>query len=267
MQTAPADSMSSALRHALNLLDRSWQTFTQDLGTTTLGFVTPLLVFGLIITVTLFLLFRKQGGAAVRGYVRAAVATAVVSVAAFGIVYGSIFVKSVVKTIYTDHQNLVSVNEALRTENARFKQPPLPPPTPSGPKLTILFRKRELDRGVIDVDGSNPFETPPIQVRNDGDKATLTPTISARLYFSEVVGNANPTLWQDTSSEESGYAAAFYWGAVAAISPGETWNIPPFISNGSVLAHQIRAKIKVFYGGNQPAEATFVVRPDARAKR
>jgi hypothetical protein len=89
------------------------------LGTTTLGFIAPLVVSVISIAVTLYYILRQQGKEAMLKHWRedAVIAlrvTAIVTV----LVYGPIlFYEGLIKTVYTDHQNLVKNNTLIKREN------------------------------------------------------------------------------------------------------------------------------------------------------
>src|SRR2546426_7474699 len=112
--------MHSMWTHFVSLVWRSWESFRNSLGTTSLGFIAPLIVSLISIVTTLYYILRQHGRDAMlrRWKEDAAIAlrvTAVVTV----FVYGPIFIyQGVVKTIYEDHRSLVGKNEALSSRLA-----------------------------------------------------------------------------------------------------------------------------------------------------
>jgi hypothetical protein len=109
--------------HLVNLLDRSWYSFRTALGTTTLGFVVPLIVTVLSIAVTLFFVLRRRGKREMLKYWREdAVLTLKVIAVVTALVYAPILVyEGLVKTVFTDHEFLVEENRQLRTANIQLR--------------------------------------------------------------------------------------------------------------------------------------------------
>jgi hypothetical protein len=107
------------LPHFVNLLTHSWNAFRESLGTTTLGFVAPLVVSVFSIVVTLYYVLRQHGREAMlkrwkEDAVIALRVTAIVTV----LVYGPIlFYEGLIKTVYDDHARLVTENVRCAKEN------------------------------------------------------------------------------------------------------------------------------------------------------
>jgi hypothetical protein len=105
--------------HFVNLLVRSWNSFREALGTTTLGFVAPLVVSVFSIVATLYYVLRQRGREAMLKHwkedaVMALRVTAIVTV----LVYGPIlFYAGLVKTVYSDHQNQTTRIAQLQHDN------------------------------------------------------------------------------------------------------------------------------------------------------
>jgi hypothetical protein len=104
--------------HFVNLMGHSWDSFLRAMGTTGLGFITPVLVFALTIIVTLFVIYFREGRDAMRQHWKETAAiTATVTLGVMLLVYGPILFWNVVKTTYDDHESLVEKNKELLDKN------------------------------------------------------------------------------------------------------------------------------------------------------
>lgn len=105
--------------HFLHLLGHAWYAFKTALGTTTLGFVAPLLVSLVSIVATLYYILQKRGKDAMLKHWKedAVIALRVIVVVTF-LIYGPIlFFVGLVKTVYDDHERLVTRNKKLAELN------------------------------------------------------------------------------------------------------------------------------------------------------
>jgi hypothetical protein len=110
--------------HFVNLLSRSWDAFLSAMGTTGLGFFTPVLVFALTVIVTLLVIFFREGREKmIQHWRETAGITVVVTVLVMLVVYVPIFTWNVVKTVYRDHADLVSENREIRRQSSRLVDP------------------------------------------------------------------------------------------------------------------------------------------------
>src|SRR3984957_12207973 len=111
--------MPDMWHHLVNLSTQSWHCFRDSLGTTTLGFIAPLVVSALSIVLTLYYILRQHGREAMlkhwKGDARvAAKVTLIVTV----LVYGPIlFYEGLIKAVYDDHQSVVAANAQLLAAN------------------------------------------------------------------------------------------------------------------------------------------------------
>lgn len=112
------DTIGVMWPHFIGLLARCWQSFRTSLSTTSLGFIAPLVVAGVSILVTLLVLGQHDGEATSRkrrGEITVAVSVVVVVAL---LVFGPIFLyQGVVKTMYNEHQELVTRFRDLQNRN------------------------------------------------------------------------------------------------------------------------------------------------------
>ena len=95
--------------HFGNLLARAGVLFLHWMGTTALGFFTPVLIFVLSVVVTLGVVAYQRGMEAMRQHWKETAAlTAAITLGVMLLVYGPIFLASVVNTVYDDHQELAA---------------------------------------------------------------------------------------------------------------------------------------------------------------
>jgi hypothetical protein len=107
--------------HCVSLLYRSWESFLHAMGTTGLGFFTPVLVFITTVVLTLTIIGLRQGKAAMKAHWKQTAAlTTCATLAVMVIVYGPIFSWNFIKTIYDDHAGLVSANAQLAAVNRDY---------------------------------------------------------------------------------------------------------------------------------------------------
>jgi len=103
------------LSHFLHLLAASWHLFREALGTTTLGFIAPLIVSVGSIVITLYWVLREHGKEAMikRWREDAWIALRVTAIVTT-LVYGPIwFYDGLIKGVYEDHMGLVQENQKL----------------------------------------------------------------------------------------------------------------------------------------------------------
>jgi hypothetical protein len=108
--------------HFINLLGRSWESFRNSLGTTTWGFVAPLIVSIISIFVSLHRIKKQHGIEAMLKHWKQDAVTALRVAFFVGLsVYGLTFVYvGIIRNIYGDHQSLVSKNQALIASDAKL---------------------------------------------------------------------------------------------------------------------------------------------------
>jgi hypothetical protein len=109
--------------HLLNLLHSSAGYFVSVIGSTTLGFAAALLegVFGVI--VPLVRIRRRQGKNAMREVLRENAKPALHTLATTTVlIYGTLFVYSIISTIYSDYETFASKNRELLKQNAALSQ-------------------------------------------------------------------------------------------------------------------------------------------------
>jgi hypothetical protein len=129
------------------------------------------------------------------------------------------------------------------------------------PVLKIEYEEADLDRRALAlaVDTSGVFRLGETQLNNVGDGATSN--VSVRLYFSQAIEMTSSENWQRSRSSEKDFPSAFFWGGPYAIGPREKWVVDKFLGKApGELPVEMRGKIKVFYGREQHAEATFTIR-------
>jgi len=99
------------------------------------------------------------------------------------------------------------------------------------------------------------------QLKNDGSEP-LPAGSSVRLYFSGAVGgSAHPTNWEQLTSTDPAFPAAFLWRSPAAIRAGESSDLPEFENSGAGLIRSVKGKLVVSAGADTLAEAIFLIRP------
>jgi hypothetical protein len=138
--------------HFVSLFLRSWDNFTASLGSTTLGFFSPFLVPVVGVCVFGYVAHRREGWSGVRAHFGKTLSlAALVAILAECIVYTPLFVSDVVRVIYTDHQDLVRVNQALVHTNSTLmgeiqgakNSKPSPKDVPK-PQFGVLWTPRGL---------------------------------------------------------------------------------------------------------------------------
>jgi len=263
--------MSHMWPHFLNLLARSWRLFLVWMGTTGLGFLTPVVVFLLTVVVTLLVIAAQRGTDAMKDHWKETAALTVgATLCVMLLVYGPIFGWSVIRTVYSDHENLASRVTQL-TNSARPACPPSTATIQQGPKIDILYGAHRLNGRTVMSDTTSFVSLGNLHLKNVGDK-TSDP-VSARLYIAVkmpqpfAVGGGP---WPTTQSEEPDFPLAFYYpgmGEHPRINPTETWNVPVFqLQPPTPWTKPIKAKLKVFYGASKPAEAEFTIIQKETAK-
>ncbi|HTC92884.1 MAG TPA: hypothetical protein VK699_05475 [Terriglobales bacterium] len=141
------------------------------------------------------------------------------------------------------------------------------PGATSDAHVQILNDNHDLNGQTIFVNVPNAaqpvaFTLPQFRLHNSGGHASGS--LSARLYLSKQCGSISN--WQQTPSDEQNFPVAFFLGPgfpATIVNPQETWNLEPF---GGTIHEKwdtdeiISAKLKLFYGATQPAEAHFFIR-------
>ncbi len=113
--------------HLWSLLCRSWGNLLAAMGTTTLGLVIlTVVLFALVWGLSVYLGWRKYRQAGGTHALKSAVDDQILSLQAWGIGFLGLlavcYAVFIVRTIYIDHQNLVSRIEALRSQNVQIAQ-------------------------------------------------------------------------------------------------------------------------------------------------
>jgi hypothetical protein len=136
--------------HFLNLLSKSWVAFFQSLGSTPLGFFIQFLLpplGGLAYAI------RRNGWKAIRLHLRKTFTEAFLVMLCCGfMIYGGLFLRSLVVTVYADHMNLLGeVAQATKLYQMEEKQKEelaseLALRTPSGQEKEIERLNGEIER-------------------------------------------------------------------------------------------------------------------------
>jgi hypothetical protein len=102
--------------HLASFLGRCWQAFRTSLGTTSLGFIAPLVVAGVSILATLYFTRDRHENDPMLG-----TALRVVVVVAL-LVFGPIFIYQALKTVYEEHRVLVARYQELAATNKQLAE-------------------------------------------------------------------------------------------------------------------------------------------------
>jgi hypothetical protein len=260
-------SMPESLHHFVHLFVRIFLCSAFFLGTSAGGLGAQIIT---ILTTELHGGFFKISAWRANwrgGLQRALITLVVVWAVTFGI--------CTMTTVYDDHQALVS--KVAKLQNApRPICPPLSPVVaPKEANIKLMYDTSPLEGKIVNVqarwmttdgkrvpNGSLSFEIPKLYVKNFGDKET--DMFTSRLYFSKSVQSIGP--WSNQDSEEHGFVSSAYSAGsdapmVPFVSPQE--RVPLMVFHGSVsgcmLEKTMLVRVKVFYGVEKPAVATFRV--------
>lgn len=107
-------AMVVVLQHLLHLLGASWSSLVASLGTTTLAIVVGLGIFVLSLVLTVY----RQGLASVKEHVTQTLRDSVILTL---VVWSALYGWNVAKTIYIDHQKLVSQSVDLAEQVKKLK--------------------------------------------------------------------------------------------------------------------------------------------------
>jgi hypothetical protein len=111
--------------------------------------------------------------------------------------------------------------------------------------------------------GQLTFQLSEFHFKNDSSQ--ISGAVSTRLYLSRKV-SSTLAPWENTPSDERGFPSAFYAGGGIPIyiNAHETWNWVPFAGAIGKLGPDdvVSAKLKVFYGAENPVVANFLIRRD-----
>lgn len=124
-------------------------------------------------------------------------------------------------------------------------------------RISFLYHNKKLNGMAIQSDATDPkqLRLSDFQIRLDGNSPAI---LSVRLYLATALDSGWP--WQKTASEEPGFPTAMWMGSPQPVSPTETWNTGElFAASKSDVKYPISAELKVFYGGESPAEAKFTI--------
>lgn len=144
-------------------------------------------------------------------------------------------------------------------------------PGPAGPKLSLMYEGKLLDRQriFVSVDAQTQRATTGhFLIKNEGTPTTAAMTL--RLCFSQdvTVLNAAPPFggpWQEIECDEKGapFALAWVFPLGSSVSTNETWTTPELIMTGEKFVSEAkwntRVKAKLFYGATEPITATFTI--------
>ncbi len=124
-------------------------------------------------------------------------------------------------------------------------------------QLALLYENHSLYRAAL-KNKSNTPKTISLSSFQVGLSGTASAQLSARLFLS--IPATNQSQWQDTASEERGFPLALWEGSPNPVSPGETWNTTDLtVILKSEPSYPIKGRLKVFFGGENPAEADFTI--------
>jgi hypothetical protein len=116
------DNLGHMWPHFVNLLSRVWNSFLHAMGTTGLGFFTPLVVLGLSVILTLIFIFFRDGKKKMKEHwEQTALVTTIVTLAVMMAVYSPILCWNLIKRVYSDHYDLSAVYVRLVKENKGLK--------------------------------------------------------------------------------------------------------------------------------------------------
>jgi len=196
------------------------------------------------------------------------------AVVVYLLLYGAIFARVIIKTVYQDHTNLVFENARLRQENKSLRQA-LEQLTVAKPSdLRILYKGKELDGQTIALhevaDPSNPVQTEmaidprfPSTFITFGIRVVNTGEAPAELQWAYLKFSArvakDPRIsspWQPTNGEGTEFS---YFLNRTPISPGQPpMRIPEFYGT-SLADRSIKGRLRIFYG--KSVQANFTIRP------
>jgi len=152
------------------------------------------------------------------------------------------------------------------------------------PVFRILVEGKSLDNSILEVLVVSsapvyPYASALIEVKNTGDRPNNGP-ISMRLYAAESLGWSTPFLEEhntDDDVDRHTYPFKYSWAGNATVSPREVFSLIQLSGNYSEpqpsappktkpIPHNVKCKLRIFYGAEQPAEADFVPTFQAQSK-
>lgn len=163
------------------------------------------------------------------------------------------------------HASQIEVKEAIKEMERKFDA--LAGAAMQKAVVQIETASGQLDMAAFKIGASNLPQTKPIFLHNVGDKSTEA--ISIRAYLSEEGGDLRMIInsgmlefaWDRTPSNEPDYPVAFRYNSdrsPVVIGAKETWGIGAIqVPLHFTQTNGIECKLVVFYGAEQPAEATF----------
>lgn len=109
--------------HLVSFLYQVWHNFLHSLGTTFLGWATPIVDSLLSIGFALYFISRREGREAMlRHWKQNAVITLKVGAAVTAVIYGTLLAYTVIQTVYDDHEYLVARAKQLQQYAENNKQ-------------------------------------------------------------------------------------------------------------------------------------------------
>ncbi|HMF75372.1 MAG TPA: hypothetical protein VK604_06880 [Bryobacteraceae bacterium] len=110
--------------HFFKLLSRSWDSFAEAEGSSTLGLVSNWIYTLLVFGITLLIIWSSHGWKAVMQHWQKEIVTALrVAIVVSLLVYGPVFVWQAIKTVFNDHAQLIAANAKLRLVNSALVDP------------------------------------------------------------------------------------------------------------------------------------------------
>ncbi len=136
------------------------------------------------------------------------------------------------------------------------------------PLLTISDSQGLLDGQMFEVSQNSPIPFYPIFLKNIGDKRT--DPISVQLSLSSDIFMNGNDEWMRTATDDKIFPFSYYSSTVISsrtmgvgIAPQETWSLQGDNFGSRIYAigtNAVSCKLKVFYGADKPAEASFTIK-------
>jgi hypothetical protein len=187
----------------ISFLLRSWESFRNSLGTTSLGFIAPLVVSVVSVVATLYFILREQGMAAMKiSWKQDAWVALRVIVVVTVLVYGPIFLyQGIVRTIYNDRQLAVQLAQQNTELSAKLekKRHSLDTTDPVFPNTIYLLQAFSIYRHAL---GGAPCQikvtAPPESQAMANMVAQFSNSVSSCNTFGPLETRTNPDVEKET---------------------------------------------------------------------